>query len=68
MDVIIDEVVSQVRLVDGQSLLDERTLSRIVRAVVAAVDEKNARERRRSEETHVEDDGRRGIDSAGGRS
>lgn len=61
MDVIIDEVVSTVRLVDGQSLLDDRSMARIVRAVLAAVDQKHAHERRRAEETYIEDDGRGGL-------
>lgn len=58
---IINEVVSTVRLVDNQSLLDERTLSSIVRAVLAAVEEKTAREGRRNDEAQVEDDGRGGL-------
>jgi hypothetical protein len=67
MDVIINEVVSTVRLVDSQALLDERTLSAIVRAVVAAVDDKSAREQRRDDEMRVDDDGRGGLAGAAGR-
>jgi hypothetical protein len=66
MDVIINEVVSTVRLVDGKAMLDERTLSTIVRAVMAAIDDRDQRQRRRSEETKVDDDGRGGLAGAGG--
>jgi hypothetical protein len=65
MDVIINEVVSTVRLVDNQSLLDERTLGSIVRAVVAAMEEKTAREGRREGEAKIDDDGRGGITGRG---
>ena len=61
MDVIINEVVSSVRLVDGQALLDPKTLSSIVRTVLSAVDERDARARRRAEETEIADDGRGGL-------
>ena len=64
MDVIINEVVSTVRLVDRQSLLDQRTLATIVRTVTAAIDERDQRRRRREEETKIADDGRGGL--AGG--
>lgn len=66
MDVIINEVVSTVRLVDGKAMLDERTLSTIVRAVLAAIDDRDQRQRRRQEETKVDDDGRGGLAAAGG--
>ena len=61
MDVIINEVVSTVRLVDNQSLLDHRTLTTIVRAVTTAIDERDARTRRREEEIKIDDDGRGGL-------
>ncbi len=61
MDVIINEVVSTVRLVDQQSLLDQRTLSTIVRAVTAAIDDRDERRKRREEETRIPDDGRGGL-------
>lgn len=61
MDVIINEVVSTVRLVDGQSLLDQRTLATIVRTVTAAIDERDERRQRREEETRIPDDGRGGL-------
>lgn len=64
MDVIINEVVSTVRLVDQQSLLDQRTLATIVRTVTAAIDERDERQRRRDEEKRIPDDGRGGL--AGG--
>jgi hypothetical protein len=61
MDVVINEVVSTVRMLDSRALLDEGTLGSIVRAVLTAVDDSSARERRRSAEVKVEDDGRGGI-------
>jgi hypothetical protein len=66
MDVIINEVVSSVRLVDGQSLLDPKTLSSIVRTVLSAVDERDARAQRRREETQIPDDGRGGLSGFSG--
>jgi hypothetical protein len=64
MDVIINEVVSTVRMVDQQSLLDHRTLATIVRTVIGAIDDRDERRRRREEETKSPDDGRGGL--AGG--
>ena len=61
MDVIINEVVSTVRMVDQQSLLDQRTLATIVRTVTAAIDERDERKLRRQEETRIPDDGRGGL-------
>jgi hypothetical protein len=61
LDVVINEVVSTVRMVDNQSLLDERTLSSIVKAVLAAIEDKTARDGRREAETQVDDDGRGGL-------
>jgi hypothetical protein len=61
MDVIINEVVSTVRMVDGQSLLDHRTLAAIVRSVMTAIDERDAKEKRRQEEVQIADDGRGGM-------
>jgi hypothetical protein len=66
MDVIINEVVSSVRLVDGQALLDPKTLSSIVHAVLSAVDDRDARDRRRAEETQIPDDGRGGLNGFSG--
>ncbi len=65
MEIIINELVSTVRLTDAQALLDQRTLATIVRTVTAAIDERDERARRRSEETRVADDGRRGISGQG---
>lgn len=65
MDVIINEVVSTVRLVDNQALLDHRTLATIVGAVTNAIDDRDARRRRREEETRIEDDGRGGLAGSG---
>jgi hypothetical protein len=64
MDVIINEVVSTVRLMDNQSLLDQRTLTTIVKAVTAAIDERDERRKRREEETKIPDDGRGGLAGA----
>ena len=61
MEVIINEVVSTIRLMDPKELLDHRTLGTIVRTVVSAIEERDARAARRTEETRVHDDGRRGL-------
>jgi hypothetical protein len=47
VEVIIQEVVSTVRAVDGQALLDERTMGQIVRAVVAAMEVRQDQEKKR---------------------
>lgn len=65
MDVIINEVVSTVRMVDGKALLDDRTLSTIVRTVLAAIEDRDRRQQHRSEETEIADDGRGGVGQAG---
>ena len=65
MDVIIEEVVSTIRAVDGESVLHPHVLARVIHAVVAAVDEKQARNRRRQEDTRIaEDDDRTPRDAA----
>jgi len=51
MDVVIQEIVSTVRTVSGESLLNERTLAQIVRAVLAATEEQQRRQRQRSADT-----------------
>ena len=38
MQVVIDEIVSSVRALDGESLLDESVLKRIVEAVMLAME------------------------------
>jgi hypothetical protein len=66
MQVEIDEVVSTIRVTDGTPALDPRAFHRLVRAVLAAVEERDARGRRRADETRIPDDGRGGIDRAAG--
>lgn len=61
MDVIINEVVSSIRMVDNQPVLDQRTLGQIVNAVLHAVDDRDRRKAHRAEEAHIEDDGRGGL-------
>lgn len=51
MDVVIQEIVSTVRTVSGESLLNERTLAQIVRAVLAATEEQQRRQQQRSADT-----------------
>jgi hypothetical protein len=46
MEVNIEDVVSTVRTVDGDSLLTPNTLRRIVNAVLLAVEEREAHARR----------------------
>jgi hypothetical protein len=65
MDVIIEEVVSTIRTVDGDAMLHPQTLSRIIQAVVAAVEQKQARDRRRQDDARIrDDDGRTRNDAA----
>jgi hypothetical protein len=51
MDVIIQEVVSTIRAVDGSSLLDQPTLGQIVRAVMEATAAIKEQDRRRAADT-----------------
>ena len=51
MEVIIQEVVSTVRAMDGTALLDSRTMAQIVRAVMAAIDSTREQDRRREADT-----------------
>lgn len=60
LQVEIDEVVATVRVVDGGAL-DPRVERRLIEAVLAAVDDRLARERRQSEVVGIPDDGRGGI-------
>ncbi|NVD97967.1 hypothetical protein [Massilia sp. BJB1822] len=53
MDVVIQEIVSTVRAVSGESLLNERTLAQIVRAVLAATEERQRRQQERSADTRA---------------
>lgn len=58
-DVIIDEIVATVRAVDSTALLDPKLVRRLVHAVLAGADEREARERRRLGDSQVgETDGR----------
>lgn len=66
MDVIINEVVSSVRMVDSKGILDDRTLATIVRTVLAAVEDRDRRTKLRGEETKIEDDGRGDLARTGG--
>lgn len=50
MDVSINEVHSDVRAVDSQSLLDPRILQQIVRACLQAIKDQQTREKRMDEE------------------
>lgn len=53
MEVRIGELVSTVHAVDGDSLLTPRTLEQIVRAVLRAVEEREAHDRRVRAERQV---------------
>jgi hypothetical protein len=53
MNVRVQEVVSEVHAMDGDALLAPQTLSRIVEAVLRAVDERGDHERRVRAETRV---------------
>jgi hypothetical protein len=61
MQVTVDEAVATVRPIDGRAPFDERTLAHIIRAVLAAFDDKALREQRRRDETRIDDDGRGGL-------
>ncbi|MFL5256244.1 MAG: hypothetical protein ACJ8AI_25775 [Rhodopila sp.] len=51
MDVIVQEVVSTIRAVEGSSLLDAPTLGRIVRAVMEAMAVAKEQDKRRAADT-----------------
>jgi hypothetical protein len=53
MRVEIGEVASSVQMMDGDSLLDERTLARIVQAVLQALDERELHDGRAAMERGV---------------
>jgi hypothetical protein len=55
-DVIIDEVVANVRAVDSASLLDPKLVRRLVHAVLTGADERKAREKRRRDDARIGDD------------
>ncbi len=54
MQVHINEVVSRVRAVDGESLLTRDVLQRIVSAVVEAMNEARAQERSLQHDTRLD--------------
>jgi hypothetical protein len=54
MQVIVDEIVTTVRAVDGDSVLAPKTLQAIVRAVLQAVAEQKAHERRAEAELRLD--------------
>jgi hypothetical protein len=64
LQVEIDEVVATIRVGDGGAL-DPRAERRLIEAVLAAVDERLARERRQSEAVEIPDDGRGAIGRGG---
>lgn len=53
MEVMINEVVSTIRSVDGAALLDPRTMAQIVRAVMAAVEAASAQDKRRQADSNT---------------
>jgi hypothetical protein len=61
MEVVIDEVVARLRVADRSAVLDEATIGALVRAVMAGIEERDARQRRRSADTAIADDGRHGL-------
>lgn len=54
MDVIIQEVSTTIRAVDGDSLLDRRTLEQIVRVVLAAIEADRRREDHREADSRTD--------------
>jgi hypothetical protein len=52
--VIIDEIVSNVRVIDRESVLDPKVLGQIVAACVRAVEDKLAHEGRSKDEKSVD--------------
>jgi hypothetical protein len=57
MDVIIEEVTSTIRTVDGEAVLHPNVLGRVIQAVIAAVEEKQMRHRRRQADARIAEDG-----------
>ena len=53
MDIDIQEIVSSVRAVDGNALLSPQIMRRIVEAVVQAVEQKAAHEKRIGDERRI---------------
>lgn len=65
LQVEIDEVSATIRVGDGGAF-DPRLERRLIEAVLAAVDDRLARERRQSDATRIPDDGRGGVTRGGG--
>ena len=65
LQVEIDEVAATIRVGDG-GMLDPRLERRLIQAVLEAVDDRLARERRQSAATAIPDDGRGGVERGGG--
>ena len=61
MEVIIQEVVSTVRAMDGTALLDARPMGQIVRAVMAAIESAREQDRRREADTETRASARPGA-------
>lgn len=59
MEIIIEEVVAEVSVASRNAVMDEATLRVLVRAVVTAMEDREARARHRRSETMITDDGRR---------
>ena len=53
MEVVIDEVVSRIRAVDGQTLLSPQVARELVRLTLDAARDERERERRRDEEIRI---------------
>jgi hypothetical protein len=64
-NVIVENVVATLRVSGVGMVMDERTLGRIVHAVIAAINEQKGREERFAAATRIADDGRHGLDSSG---
>jgi hypothetical protein len=56
MDIVIEEIVANVRTVDSAALLDPKLVRRLVQAVLTGADERRDRERRRREDSRVGED------------
>ena len=65
LQVEIDEVAATIRVGDGGGF-DPRMERRLIEAVLAAVEDRLARDKRQSDATRIPDDGRGGVDRGGG--
>lgn len=66
MEVVIDEVVARLKVTDRSAVLDDNTVAALVRAVMAGLDERDVRDRRRAADTRINDDGRQGLSGQSG--